>query len=89
MYRPQLFGAYGVHFAGPFGDTRADIIGMLTPFVGAAKATAAIDGFTKLIEDKAAAGASKKLKPLIIGLAAASGVAFLTGILAIVVAKRK
>lgn len=75
--------------AAPAADpVRAKIIAMAGPILGAAKVAEAYDSVTASIRQQAGDGAAAKLKPVVIGLAAASGVAIFTSILAIVVAKR-
>lgn len=83
------FGGFGVTTVPTIDPVRAKIIAMAGPFIGAAKVAEAYDGVVATIEKKAGEGAEAKLKPVIYGLMAASGVAIFTSILAIVVAKRR
>lgn len=72
-----------------FGGVREDIISKLGIIMGQDKAAAAFDQFEQLIEQRAAAGASRKVKPMIIGSMAIGGVGLLLGGAAIAIAMRR
>lgn len=81
--------SFGVTAVPTPDPVRAKIIAMAGPFIGAAKVAEAYDSVTAKIRKDAGDGAEAKLKPVIYGLMAASGVAIFTSILAIIVAKRR
>lgn len=72
-----------------FGGFREDFIDQLSIFLGKAKATKLMDDFEDLVEQRAAEGAERKVRPLIVKSMAIGGIGLLLGGLALVVAIRR
>lgn len=70
------------------GGFREDFVSTVGIVMGKAKATKFLDDFEALVEQRAAAGAERKVKPLIVGSMALAGIGLLLGGVALVVAMR-
>lgn len=71
------------------GGFREDFVSTVGIVMGKAKATKFLDDFEALVEQRAAAGAERKVKPLVVGAMALAGVGLLLGGVALVVAMRR
>jgi hypothetical protein len=79
-----------VHLDGAqLGGFREDFIGTVGVIMGKEKATKFLDDFEALVEQKAAVGAQKKVKPMVVGSMAIGGIGLLLGGVALVVAMRR
>jgi hypothetical protein len=79
-----------IHLDGAqLGGFREDFVGTVGIVMGKAKAAKFLDDFEALVEQKAAIGAQKKVKPMIIGAMAVGGLGLLLGGVALVVAMRR
>lgn len=79
-----------IHLDGAqLGGFREDFIGTVGLVMGKEKAAKFLDDFETLVEQKAAAGAQEKVKPMIIGSMAVGGIGLLLGAAALFVAIRR
>lgn len=77
-----------VSSSGHLGDARSDLVNLLASFMGRDKAEAWMKSLETLIKKKAEEGATKGVKPLVIGALAVGGAAALLATVAIVRSRR-
>lgn len=89
-YRQVPYGSQRISFGdAQLGGFREDFVGTVGIVMGKEKAAQFLDDFEALVEKRAAAGAEKKVKPMIVGSMAIGAIGLLLGSTALVVAMRR